>query len=452
MASILVFLIGLGMLIVYHKFSFLFERWSLTTRGIYYAGAALFLLWGLKQASLSLYGQGPAEAAAANRISPRFPMPGLFYLLTMAVLFVGAVLGRSNMLILVFAMMAGPFVINGWVTYSMLKLIKVKRVIPRRVMAGEPFAVEFEVNNRKRLLSTWLLSVQDRVASDIEQLSASVLFARIPARSHRVGRCPMRLMQRGRYEFGPIQTSTRFPLGLVERGMIVRGRAEIIVYPRLGRLSATWKRDHLPGVELVHRRQSRRGAFDDDFHCIREYRGGDNPRRIHWRTSARHNELMVCEYHQSRDRSLVMLVDLWQPSDADEEDRVRVELAASLAGTMCVEHMRDSRDSHVDLTVAGKELTNWKGESSPVNMEPMLEPLAVAVASPSADDDRLIEHALHQRSPGTRLILVTTRSSVVQWQDRVIPRAVGKNMGEGLGDLRVVSADPNEVDHFFDID
>ncbi len=60
----------------------------------------------------------------------------------MIVIFSGSLLGRSNMLMLVFSMMAGPFVVNGWITYSMLKRTAVERVVPERVMAGEPITVE----------------------------------------------------------------------------------------------------------------------------------------------------------------------------------------------------------------------------------------------------------------------------------------------------------------------
>ena len=49
----------------------------------------------------------------------------------MIVIFSGSLLGRSNMLMLVFSMMAGPFVVNGWITYSMLK-----RTVARTGRAG----------------------------------------------------------------------------------------------------------------------------------------------------------------------------------------------------------------------------------------------------------------------------------------------------------------------------
>ena len=62
-----------------------------------------------------------------------------------------------NMLMLVFAMLVGPFVLNGWITFSMLKRMNVVRRAPRRTMAGDPVSVEIELSNEKNLLSAWLM-------------------------------------------------------------------------------------------------------------------------------------------------------------------------------------------------------------------------------------------------------------------------------------------------------
>src|SRR5690606_37164541 len=98
--------------------------------------------------------------------------------------------------------------------------------------------------------------------------------------------------------------------GLVERGLVLDVPGQILVSPRLGRLTSRWRHEHQTATELAHERKPRRGAFDDEFHRLREYRTGDSPQSIHWRTSARRNELMVREYHQSRDRHLVVILDL----------------------------------------------------------------------------------------------------------------------------------------------
>ena len=162
------------------------------------------------------------------------------------------------------------------------------------------------------------MSAHDTIQNGEERLDPSVLFARVPAGGRRSGHYHARLMRRGRYRFGPAQLTARFPLGIVERGLVFPLPGEILVYPRLGRLSARWMREHFLATDLVERRELRQGAFDDEFHRIREFRWGDNPRAIHWRTSARHNALMVREYHQSRDLNLMVLCDLWLPAAPDD--------------------------------------------------------------------------------------------------------------------------------------
>ncbi|MGH7128832.1 MAG: DUF58 domain-containing protein, partial [Planctomycetaceae bacterium] len=255
----------------------------------------------------------PTSRGALSGSRMRVPRPGLVYLVIMTVLLIGSMIGRSNMLMLVFALMAGPFVLNGWVIYSMLRRMRIARRLPRRAMAGEPVFVEITLENHKRLLSSWLIVVTDAIRHREEHLKGTAVFSRVPPRAERTGRYEVRLMRRGLYRFGPLYVSTRFPLGLVERGRSNADGGELLVHPRIGRLAPAWRREQLLAAELVQRRQRRQGVFDDEFHALRDYRWGDNPRAIHWRTSARRNELQVREFHQSRDQDLVVLLDLWQP-------------------------------------------------------------------------------------------------------------------------------------------
>ena len=93
----------------------------------------------------------------------------------MIVLFVGALLGRSNPLLLVFALMAGPFVANAWVSFVLLKRLTVRRYLPERVMAGEPTSVELALTNQKTRLSAWVMMLRDQITSPEERLPAEVL-------------------------------------------------------------------------------------------------------------------------------------------------------------------------------------------------------------------------------------------------------------------------------------
>src|SRR5439155_22974626 len=197
------------------------------------------------------------------------------------------------------------------------------------------------------------------------------------------------------YWFGPIEWTTHFPLGLVERGLLCDEFAPLIVHPRIGRLTSRWRHDLWNATELTERRTTRAGLFDDEFHRIREFRTGDNPRAIHWRTTARSGALMVREYHQSRDHDLVLLVELWQPPHPTSSDMDRVELAVSFAATVAYDHLRQSREARLQVAVCGTEVFRGDHHSSG---EKLLDHLASAAAISTADVRPLIREAAERQS------------------------------------------------------
>ncbi|GAB4144791.1 MAG: hypothetical protein Tsb009_16670 [Planctomycetaceae bacterium] len=339
------------------------------------------------------------------------PLQGAVFLVMMSVMFVGSLVGRSNMLMLVFALMAGPFIASGWTTFTMLKRTHVRRRLPSRIMAGDRMEVEVTLENGKRWLSSWLLDVTDRISGNDETLTAGILFNRVPPQSQQTGRYEVCFMQRGRYRFSPMLVTTRFPLGFVERGLEFPLTDEVLVYPRLGKMLPAWRREKMTDTELVQRQHSHAGIYDDEFHRLREYRWGDNPRAIHWRTSARRNELMVREFHQTREQDLTLLLDLWIPEHPSEEDWERVERAISFAATAGVEHMQESRDSKITLLLAGQTESRWEGHAGPAGFDSFLESLALIQPALNPNRNWLWETASNISSPANRIVLITTRET-----------------------------------------
>jgi uncharacterized protein (DUF58 family) len=448
--AMLALLLGAGALFVFWKFDFLFADLSQTWHALLWGGAIAFVLWGTIRSFSDLPLRSSRRRFGFGRHRVSLPRPGQFYLVIMIVIFSGSLLGRSNMLMLVFSMMAGPFVVNGWITYSMLKRTALERVVPERVMAGEPITVELVLINRKRMMNCWLMSAHDAIQNGEERLDPSVLFARVPAGGRRSAPYHARLMRRGRYRFGPAQLTARFPLGIVERGLVVPLPGEILVYPRLGRLSARWMREHFLATDLVERRELRQGAFDDEFHRIREFRWGDNPRAIHWRTSARHNALMVREYHQSRDLNLMVLADLWLPIRPSTLERERLELAASVAATMCISHMKQSRDSTLHVAIAGREMVQWDGESRMANAGPLMDKFALAEGSPNPSLKTMLEQAAAKRIHGIRTVLITTRTDASSGQQELRKAVEEAAAVDAFSGVEVVEADFSRLRSIFE--
>jgi uncharacterized protein (DUF58 family) len=337
------------------------------------------------------------------------PVEGIVYLTIMFALFTGAMLTKSNMLLLVFALMAGPFIINGWMTFGMLQATRVMRTAPARAMVGELFAVELTLSNTRPLMSIWIMSVRDTIVHVREELTATVLFARVAPRSSQAGHYQLRLMRRGRFQLGPLLTFSRFPLGLVERSRLFSDSAEILVYPRIGRLSSAFRRRWLGATELVARPQPHSGVFHDEFHRLREFRTGDNPRDIHWRSSARRGELILREYQQNRDFNLAVVLDLWQPDLPKDRNPELIEQALSFAATAIVEHGRACRDAILTLSASGATAFRWQGQGTSASLESLLDGLAVLQPGSGRETIALVNELVQRLSGSTKVIVMTTR-------------------------------------------
>ena len=369
----------------------------------------------------------------------RFSTPPevIAYIAMMVVLATGSMLGHSNTLLLVFALMAGPFVLNGWVVYAMLQRVRVERRVPERVAAGETFSIDLSLHNQRRFLSCRLMRVQDTISNEHEELSGRVLFFRVAAKQQRTAAYRARLYQRGVYTLGPTVVSSRFPFGLGERGRYFETPDEILVHPQIGEISPGWWRRVVGDDRIADDQRSTFGVFDDDFKQIREYRPGDSIRSIHWRTSARMDELMVREFQENREHDAVIVIDLWSASKSvrsDSEESYRTELAASFAATVCHEFSRAVRDGNVAFFLSGSENVSIVGKAAPELWDRILDALARCQPSPAASPEWLANQVAAVRKEQLQPVFLTTRHSI----DAVDSTETGS--GRGLGVCHVVHA------------
>lgn len=399
-----------GLAIAYRRLPFMHEDWPDWFHPIFWVFVA-----GLVLASASLLAspfvpqQWLRRIPTLGRNRVYIPREGIGYLLIMAVLFVGSTLTQENRLLLVFAAMAGPFIVNGSITYTMLKNVQIRRRPPPRAMASELFSVEVDLANESAMLPLWMMVVQDVVAFGHASWAPTILFTRVPPKTVRTSHYQIRLMQRGRYRFGPVQVISRFPLGLVERGCLFRDSGEMLIYPRVGRLSPRWKRRLIGASELIETPQPRSGVFDDEYHHLREYRAGDNTRAIHWRSSARRNMLIVREYQQNREHHLLVLVDLWAGPGPRDVSQRRTEQVLSFATTLACEHRRECRGATLTFVACGTETWRWEARANSQGLETLLDRLAVIEAGRENGFAKALVDSAALMAANTRIVVVSPR-------------------------------------------
>ena len=193
------------------------------------------------------------------------------------------------------------------------------------------------------------------------------------------GQLPRPAARRGRYRFGPLRLSTRFPFGLFSRTITVGrvGDADRVAAAgpadrRLGRAAA----GGLAGAD----RRRRRPGTEGDFYGVREWRSGDGRRLIHWRSSARLGKLVVRQFERPRSRDVAVVLDLWQPPSPTARTLENVELAVSFAATVLADLCRKG-GSNVYLGLSDSAPECVGGPASPATLQGLMERLAIVEAA-----------------------------------------------------------------------
>jgi uncharacterized protein (DUF58 family) len=140
---------------------------------------------------------------------------------------------------------------------------------------------------------------------------------------------------RGAFRFGPMTVRTGDPFGLLPREVTYSRPVTLLVHP----LVAPIEKLGLPAQAPFGERKSPRRVLEDPlrFSGIRDYAPGDEPRRIHWKATARTGMLQSKIYEPSTRHTLMIFLDARTFSRLiGGYDPALVELAISTAASVAV--------------------------------------------------------------------------------------------------------------------
>ncbi len=218
-----------------------------------------------------------------------------------------AALLMGEELVLFAGLMAlGVGLASGLAVRQNLRGVVVRRSVPSRGRAGLPVRVAYEIEHEGRGTAVGL-QVADPLGGPTQPRRLSASLPALPAGRRIEVAQPVVFGRRGRYTLHRPRVTTRFPLALFEASTPCATTEEILVRPREGRPTMRLRQALAGRVQAFHQ-PSLRLPGDDVFHGIREYRDGDDPRRIHWRTTARRGVLTVAEWHREEGREVVVFL------------------------------------------------------------------------------------------------------------------------------------------------
>ncbi len=399
------------------------------------------------------------SAPVRPRSSVRLTIEGVFWLLAALVLMSQGWLRSVNLVALIASILFSLWALNilRVITRFRLKRVQVRRKIEEPVFARKPFTVTLElVNPAEGGRNQPGLKLVDR-GSHHQHGGFVPLLRR--GQQQQV-QYTVTLPRRGRYPWPSLVLSTGYPFGLARRLQTYALQQETIVLPTLGRLDrAKLKRMLLsqPQPSMTNRRPVRRHPVaQTEFFGLREFRSGDSPKWIHWRTTARMGELMVREFEEPPLDNLIVIVDPWLPRPPDElrerwkqvvfenrsimrqllasgplppvekrrakeaalakkEEPFRkplelLERAVSFAATVCWEWCK-LPGARLGLVIGGGHPSIQVGETGMSRVWPFLESLAVVPGGPQDEPGKLSDLLDRAPLPAGPALLISTQAS-----------------------------------------
>lgn len=355
--------------------------------------------------------QTPADQAEP-RLRIWLTREGWIFLVILAFVSAGSLLRNINLLMLMTGIMIAPLFLSWRGSLLMLRRLTAQRSLPAQLFAGQSVQANWKVANHRPVLPTFSLTIRDQVrrSEDHVRDAARVraVIPRIGPGETNYGSYQLYFPQRGRFIAGPAQVSSRFPIGLVAARFDLAEEEEILVAPALGRLTASWDRrlmSHASGAEAIKRR---RGAQDEEFFGLRQYRSGDSRRHIHWRATARNGQLMVKQFDSRSDRDFVLLLDLWIPQQNARRERALAERGLSFVATVLTGLAAVVRGK-LAVGLCGEETVVLCNFNSPQLVGQIWNELATAQPTPRTELSAALEEISGQLAGGTPIYVVSTR-------------------------------------------
>lgn len=191
-----------------------------------------------------------------------------------------------------------------WTSLGQVRLTRHTHTL--RAQAGQLFEERLALHNDGRWGKLWL---EARDHSELPGHEASRVVVALDPGQERAWIVRTLCLRRGRFRLGPVTLTSGDPFGLFQVSRQVTQTANIVVYPVTVNLpDFTLPLGLLPGGDALRRRTHYVTA---NASTVRDYEPGDSFNRIHWRSTARRDRLMVKEFE------LDPQADVWLFLDGD---------------------------------------------------------------------------------------------------------------------------------------
>jgi uncharacterized protein (DUF58 family) len=252
---------------------------------------------------------------------------------------VAAINTGNNLLYLLVSLLLSLIVVSGVLSEQSMRGLRLDADAPEEIFAGEPALFGAVLANRKRWLTSYSITLELLTRGGPTRF---IYMPRLEAGRDRLLTWEETLPARGRHRLAGVRLTTRFPFALfLKAGRVTLDRV-VLVFPAVCPISPEALLQLVGAGTSAVRRRGR----GHDLYNLRAYRAGDDPRLIHWRSSAKVDSLLVreMEAETTEDTRLVL-------AGTGGRSAERLEAALSEAASIAVHLARAG--AGVELVGAG---------------------------------------------------------------------------------------------------
>lgn len=255
----------------------------------------------------------------------RLTKEGVFFIILTLGIGFAAINTGINLLYLILAMCLSFIIVSGVLSELTLRNIYMTRTIPVEIFAGQSFPVQVEIKNKKKWFPTYSIWLEEDISTahnknitlnpsvgsekalskgDTGLSVPKIYFYHIKAGDSVEKTVLWVLPQRGLFKTNGIKVSTRYPFGFFVKTALINKPEERVVYPAIRSLNNI--SDQLDSMGEITSNNKGEGS---DIFGFRGFTHGDSSRMIHWKTSAKVNELMIKEHFEEESRKIAIIFD-----------------------------------------------------------------------------------------------------------------------------------------------
>ena len=227
---------------------------------------------------------------------------GAFFIILIIGIGFGAINTGINLLYLILSMCLSFIIVSGILSEITLKNLSVIRLIPKEIFAEQPFPVQMEIKNNKRWFPSYSIWLEEDIDSDLN--IPKQYFYHIKTGESEKKNVLWILPQRGLFKTDGMRVSTSYPFSFFIKTALIKKTEERVVYPAIR------------NVDDVSNQLASKGEITSiskgegsDIFGFRKFTHGDSSKRIHWKTSAKVNHLMIKEHFMGESRKVAIAYD-----------------------------------------------------------------------------------------------------------------------------------------------